>query len=66
MEKQTERFLFSRKSAASALEISLRKVDDLLARGLLRGVKIGRSTRIPVAELARLAKTGCAKGAERE
>jgi excisionase family DNA binding protein len=38
--------------AAQRLNMSKRKVDDLMARGHLRSVKIGRSRRVPVEALS--------------
>ena len=64
--QQEQRLLESRKRGAEMLSVSIRKIDEMLARGVIRGVKIGRRTLIPYSELARLAKNGCGKGAERK
>ena len=44
-----EQFALSRKDAALALGVSLRTIDYLLARGELRGRRIGRRIVIPKA-----------------
>ena len=65
-EQIDERVLFSRKRFAWAADVSVRTVDYLLRAGRIRGIRVGRRTLIPRSELERLAKTGCATGAERQ
>ena len=50
----TEQLAFNRAEAADALRVSLRTVDYLLARGALRGRRIGRRVVIPRAEIDRV------------
>jgi hypothetical protein len=44
----------SRKDVAAACRVCVKTVVRLEKRGLLRGVRIGRGIRFPVAEVARL------------
>jgi len=46
--------LADKKQAAEALNVSLRTIDNLVARGELRVTRIGRRVLIPIAELRRL------------
>jgi excisionase family DNA binding protein len=55
IEPAPAKLLYSVPDAARALSIGKSTVWALLAVGKLSGVKIGRSTRIPASELARLA-----------
>ena len=61
-----DKILLSRKDAAEAISVSLRKLDYLVANAVLKAIKLGKRTLIPRAELEKLAKTGCGKttGAE--
>lgn len=51
---QDERLACSPKQTSVALSVSLATVYNLINRGDLRAVKIGRATRIPLAEIERL------------
>ena len=53
---QSEKFAVSRFEAAEMLSISLRTLDSLLARGELRGKRVGRRILFPLAELDRFLK----------
>ncbi len=46
--------------AADLLRLSTRKINDLLAAGNLRRIKIGRATRIQLTELETLIREGTA------
>jgi len=50
---QEERLAVSRFEAARLLSISLRTLDSLLARGELRGRRVGRRVVFPMDELQR-------------
>jgi excisionase family DNA binding protein len=50
----TETLVFNRREAADALRISMRMLDHLLARGELRGRRIGRRILIPKGEITKL------------
>lgn len=50
-----QRYAVSPAEAASMLDICRGTIYNLIARGELRYVKIGRATRIPIAEIERLA-----------
>ena len=52
-----EQILISRHSAAKALDISLRKIDYLIAQGAIPARKLGRRTLIPRAALEKFALT---------
>lgn len=54
------RILLARPDAAHLLSISLRKLDQLVKTKMLRGVKVGKRTLIPHAELERFARCGTA------
>lgn len=61
-----EPILVSRKDAAALLGLSIRSIDNLLARGQLAARKIGRRTLILRAALERFARSSeTAQGAER-
>jgi len=49
-----EALLANKKQAAEALNVSLRTIDNLVARGELRVTRIGRRVLVPIAELRRL------------
>jgi excisionase family DNA binding protein len=51
-----EKLLESRQGTASALGISLRMVDYLIAQGKLRARKLGRRTLVPKSEIERFAR----------
>ncbi len=51
-----ERILLSRKNTAKVMDISLRKVDDLIAKRLLEAIKCGRRTLIPRAAIEKYAR----------
>jgi len=53
---QTDRLAVNRFEAARLLSISLRTLDSLLARGELRGLRVGRRVLFPVEELQRFLK----------
>jgi excisionase family DNA binding protein len=53
---QTEKLAVSRFEAAKMLSISLRTLDSLLARGELRGKRVGRRILFPLDELDRFLK----------
>jgi excisionase family DNA binding protein len=52
-EMQSEKLAVSRFEAARLLSISLRTLDSLLARGELRGRRVGRRIIFPIEELQR-------------
>jgi hypothetical protein len=54
-EKQLEKILYDRKSAAFALSISVRSLDYALARGAFETRRIGRKTLITAGSLKRYA-----------
>jgi hypothetical protein len=54
-EKQIEKLLYDRKSAACALSVSIRTIDYLLARQELEVRRIGKKTLIPAASLRKYA-----------
>jgi excisionase family DNA binding protein len=54
------RILFARPDAGRLLSISLRKLDQLIKTKMLNGVKVGKRTLIPHAELQRFARCGTA------
>jgi excisionase family DNA binding protein len=56
MEMQSEKLAVSRFEAAKMLSISLRTLDALLARGELRGKRVGRRILFPLEELDRFLK----------
>lgn len=49
-----ERLAYSPAEAAEALGVCRQTIHNLIVRGEIRSVKIGRSRRIPAAELVRL------------
>lgn len=49
-----ERLAFSPSEAAEALNVSRAHIYNMLARGELRAIKLGRATRIPASVLAEL------------
>jgi len=51
----TEKSLFSREEAAFAIGVSVRTLDDYIARGEINTLRIGRKVMIPAAELRRFA-----------
>jgi len=51
MSRKNYRLLIDRKTSAKVLGISLRSLDLLLSRGVLRGIRIGRRRLIPRWEL---------------
>jgi len=53
---QSEKLAVSRFEAARVLSISLRTLDSLLARGELRGRRVGRRILFPLEELERFLK----------
>ncbi|MBZ5643433.1 MAG: helix-turn-helix domain-containing protein [Acidobacteriia bacterium] len=53
---QSEKLAVSRFEAAKMLSISLRTLDSLLARGELRGKRVGRRILFPLEELYRFLK----------
>lgn len=53
---QTEKLAVSRFEAAKMLSVSLRTLDALLAKGELRGRRVGRRIVFPIAELDRFLK----------
>ncbi len=60
-----EQLALSRKDAAAALGVSLRTIDYLLARGELRGRRIGRRIVIPKSALEALLRRDHRTGNER-
>ena len=52
----TERLLYDRRSAAAALSVSVRTIDNFLAQGEFKIRRIGRRVLIPRAELLRFAR----------
>jgi hypothetical protein len=56
-EKQIEKILYDRRSAAFALSISVRSLDYALARGEFETRRIGRKTLITAGSLKRFATT---------
>lgn len=52
-EMQSDKLVVSRFEAARLLSISLRTLDSLLARGELRGRRVGRRIIFPIEELQR-------------
>jgi excisionase family DNA binding protein len=63
----TDSIAFSRREAADALRVSLRTIDYLLAKGKLRGRRIGRRLIIPRVEIEKLLRqdTPMVQGAPR-
>jgi excisionase family DNA binding protein len=57
MPGDTFRLLFSKREAARALAISLRKVDYLISEGKLKTTRIGRRCLVHRNELERFART---------
>ncbi len=53
--RDSDRILVKREEAARRLSISVRKLDELLATGRIRAVRIDRAVRIPLTELERIA-----------
>ena len=53
-----DKLLHSRLEAKHLLSCSLRKLDDLIAKKLLRTVRVGRRNMIAHAELVRFARKG--------
>ena len=53
--RDSDRILVKRDEAARRLSISVRKLDELLATGRIRAVRIDRAVRIPQSELDRIA-----------
>ena len=53
-----EPLLYSRKLAASALSLSVRSIDYLIAQGRLKTVRVGAKNLIPRTEIFNLAKRG--------
>ncbi len=51
-----ERILLSRKNTAQVMDLSLRKVDDIIAKGILPAIKCGRRTLIPRAAIEKYAR----------
>ncbi len=51
-----ERILLSRQNTAKAMDISLRKLDDLISKGILPAIKCGRRTLIPRAAIEKYAR----------
>jgi excisionase family DNA binding protein len=54
------KLLFSKRESATALAVSPRKVDYMIANKLIRATKIGRRTLIHRREIERLARDGAA------
>jgi excisionase family DNA binding protein len=52
------KLLFSRKQAAEILDVSLASIQELLHRGLLRGIRMGNEVKIHRDELERFARKG--------
>ncbi len=63
---QVEKLAVGRTEAARLLSISLRTLDSLLARGELRGRRIGRRVLFPVEELQHFLKRDHRTQAERQ
>ena len=55
---QVERLAYSPAEAAEALGVTRQHIYHLIERGAIRAVKLGRSARIPRAELERLLEVG--------
>ena len=51
-----EPILLSRQNTAKAMDLSLRKVNDLISKGILPAVKCGRRTLIPRAAIEKFAR----------
>jgi len=60
----SEKILLSRRDAAEALSISVRKVDYLIAQGALAAVKVGKRTLINRAALEKFARNPGASNAQ--
>ncbi len=52
------KLLHPRLEAAQLLSCSLRKIDDLIAKNILKTVRVGRRNMIAHAELVRFARKG--------
>lgn len=48
------------KTAAAKLDVSVSQIYNLIGRGELDSVKVGRSIRVPVAAIEKLARGGAA------
>ena len=51
-----EKILVSRKNTAAAIDVSLRKVDQMIAKGELIAKKIGRRTLVVQSSIEKLAR----------
>ena len=59
------KLLWTRKEAALTLSMSVRWIDDLIARGLVQTRRLGGAVRIPAHEIERLARKGVSRTALR-
>ncbi|MBK8267552.1 MAG: helix-turn-helix domain-containing protein [Planctomycetes bacterium] len=58
---QSSPVLVNSREAARLLSLSTRTINSLQSRGVLRPVKIGRSTRFRIEDILRIAQEGTAK-----
>jgi excisionase family DNA binding protein len=58
--KSLQKLLLPKREAAQALGgISVRFLDELLAKKVLKSIKVGRRRMIPLRELERFSRIGC-------
>ncbi len=55
---QANKFGYSKREAANATSLSIRSIDYLLTKGLLRGVKVGKRVIINAESIRRLIEKG--------
>ena len=58
-----EKLLHPRQEVAQLLSLSLRKIDELIAKKQLKTVRVGRRNLVAYAELTRFVKQGARKKA---